>query len=201
MTEVAVIVCIGPDNVIGIKDKLPWHSKQDFYHFKKQTKGYPCIFGDKTFFGLPKYPLKDRLNIVASLDYDKTEVIPCGKFNREEDDKMNFNNIGSFIKVPTVEEGINLAKNFSKIFICGGASIYKYCLENKLVNTVYLTKIICPQLEKDIKENPNNYIRFPIDFQKIFRDNWCRVAFEYDKDELPEENNEFIVQFQKWIKL
>ena len=32
--EVCAIFAIGPDNVIGIDDKMPWHSKKDFYHYK-----------------------------------------------------------------------------------------------------------------------------------------------------------------------
>jgi hypothetical protein len=36
--EIAAIFAVGPNDVIGIKDKMPWHSKQDFYHFKKVTK-------------------------------------------------------------------------------------------------------------------------------------------------------------------
>ena len=50
MIEVCAIFAIGPDNVIGIEDKMPWHSRQDFYHYKKTTMGYPCLFGDRTFF-------------------------------------------------------------------------------------------------------------------------------------------------------
>ena len=72
MTKVNMIVAIGPDNVIGYKDKLAWHSKLDLQHFKEITKGCPVIFGVTTFFGLPKYPLPNRLNIV--LDNSESKV-------------------------------------------------------------------------------------------------------------------------------
>ena len=144
--EIALIVAIGPNNVIGIGDKLPWHSKQDFYHFKTTTKGYPCIFGDKTYFTLPKYPLKNRLNIVTSLDYKEDEVIVCSEFNCNVD-PVEHKDTGSFIKAPSIENAIKLASNFEKVFICGGKSIYKYVIENNIINTIYLTRIISPELQ------------------------------------------------------
>ena len=39
MTKVNMIVAIGPDNIIGYKDKLAWHYKLDLQHFKEKTKG------------------------------------------------------------------------------------------------------------------------------------------------------------------
>lgn len=198
--EIALIAAIGPNQVIGIGNELPWHSKQDFYHFKTQTKGYPCIFGDNTFFNLPKYPLKNRLNIVTSLEYTTTEVIECSEFNCKET-PVKYTETGAYIKAKSIEAAITLGKNFSKIFICGGKSIYKYCLENNLINTIYLTKIISPSLQKEINENPKNYVYFPIDLQEYLSKNWVRVPFEYKKDELPEENDDVTVLFQKWIKL
>lgn len=62
--EIATILAVGPKNIIGKGDKLAWHSKVDFEHFKDLTNGNPCLFGATTFYGLPTYPLKNRLNIV-----------------------------------------------------------------------------------------------------------------------------------------
>ena len=111
--EICAIFAIGPDNVIGIEDKMPWHSKKDFYHYKQVTKGYPCIFGDRTFFGLPKYPLTDRLNIVVKLDIPGASVIQTSQ--KDKNGKVKY--IGGFIEVPSIETAINFASNYSKIFI------------------------------------------------------------------------------------
>lgn len=195
MKEVAAIFAIGPDNIIGIKDKMPWHSKQDFYHFKKVTNGYPCLFGATTFYGLPKYPLANRLNIV--LDNTKLESITANFRYSDENTKC----MGGYVTINDFTTAIDYCSNFDKIFICGGASIYKYALENNLINTIYLTKIISPSLRADIRKNLDEYVHFPIDLQTYLSKNWVRVPFNYSVDELPEEKTDIVVQFQKWIKL
>lgn len=200
MTEIALITAIGPNGIIGVGNKLPWHSKQDFYHFKTITKGYPCIFGDKTFFGLPKYPLKNRVNIVVNQEYkEEGENIVCSAFNTKVEPVEHYYT-GSFLKLNSIENAIKTSMNYDKIFICGGAGVYKYCLENNLVNTIYLTKIISPTLQNDSVKNPDRYVFFPIDFNEYFKKDWVRVPFEY-KEELPEESEDITVLFQKWIKL
>ena len=147
MSTVYMIVAIGPDNVIGKGSGLAWHSKVDFHHFVTKTKGCACIFGATTFYGLPKYPLKNRLNIVVNIDTKETCV------------KSNDN--GSWIETNDIKEAIRLANNFDRVFICGGKSIYKYCLDNELINAIYLTKITSPSLYHDIEEHPDDYVRFP----------------------------------------
>lgn len=202
MTEVILIVAVGPNNVIGQADKLIWHSKQDFYHFKKQTKGYPCIFGDKTFFGLPKYPLKNRQNIVVSLDYtDSAETMLCSEFDISKD-PVEHKHTGSYQKINSIKYAIQIGSNFDKVFICGGASIYKYALENNLVDTIYLTKIDSPTLQKEVDEDidKKKYIYFPIDLDEFLKKDWKKENIEYDISELPEENDDLVIQFQKWTK-
>ena len=150
MTKVNMIVAIGPDNIIGYKDKLAWHSKLDLQHFKEQTKGCPVIFGATTFFGLPKYPLPNRLNIV--LDNSESKVFAVNAVCDKKDNKWR-----GWVEATSVENALDFCGNFDNVFICGGASIYKYCLENNLIDCVYITKVQC-QLE-----DRNDYIRFPFD--------------------------------------
>lgn len=196
MKELALIVAIGPEEVIGYKDKLLWHSKQDFYHFKKTTFGYPCIFGKTTFMGLPKKPLRNRLNIVVDGD-----IRPGYKFTELNLAEEVFpDSKGSFIVSNNIEDAVKVGENFDKVFICGGASIYKYVLTNDYVNTIYLTKIISPSIEKKVEENSKDFVYFPISLQEKLMKGWKRVPFEYEENELPEEDSDIIVQFQKWIK-
>ena len=70
---VSMILGVGPNGLIGRKDKLVWKSKEDLNYFKSKTYMQPCIFGATTFYGLPKYPLVNRLNIV--LDNSQKEEI------------------------------------------------------------------------------------------------------------------------------
>lgn len=192
--EICAIFAIGPDNVIGIDDKMPWHSKRDFYHYKKITNGYPCIFGERTFLGLPKYPLPNRLNICVNLNYNNTAVI----HTTEVKDKKIVDT-GSYLEAPSIEEAIALASNYSKIFICGGSSVYKYCLEKRLIDTIYLTEIASEDLSEKIAENPERYIRFPLDIKRYVK-NWDCTDIFYDPATLPQEESDIFVKFLKYTK-
>ena len=192
--EICAIFAIGPDNVIGIKDKMPWHSKKDFYHYKQVTNGYPCIFGERTFLGLPKYPLPNRLNICVNLDYKNTVVI-----HTTETKNGKQIDTGCYLEVPSIENAIALSSNYSKIFICGGRSIYKYCLEKKLIDTIYLTEVESEDLSEKIAQDPDKYIRFPIDIKNYVK-NWdCNDIF-YDPAILPQEDSDIMVKFLKYTK-
>lgn len=192
--EICAIFAIGPDNVIGIEDKMPWHSKKDFYHYKQVTNGYPCIFGERTFLGLPKYPLPNRLNICVNLGYETTGVIRT--METKNGKKVD---TGSYLEVPTIEDAIALTSNYSKIFICGGRSIYKYCLENNLIDTIYLTEVESEDLSEQIQKDPDKYIRFPIDIKKYVK-NWNCDDIFYDPAILPQEDNDIMVKFLKYTK-
>lgn len=192
--EICAIFAIGPDNVIGIEDKMPWHSKKDFYHYKQVTNGYPCIFGERTFLGLPKYPLPNRLNYCVNLKYTGVSVISTSETKKG---KEVFT--GSYIEAPSIETAIQLASNYNKIFICGGSSIYKYCLENNLIDTIYLTEVFSDTLSEQIQQDPDKYIRFPIDIKKYTKKWNCEELF-YDPAVLPQEDNDILVKFLKYTK-
>ena len=192
--EICAIFAIGPDNVIGIEDKMPWHSKKDFYHYKQVTKGYPCIFGERTFLGLPKYPLTDRFNVCVNMGYETTSVIRTVETKNGK--KVD---TGSYLEIPTIEEAIALTSNYSKIFICGGRSIYKYCLENNLVNTIYLTEVESEDLSEKIKQDSDKYIRFPLDIKEYVK-KWNCEEIYYDPMILPQEDSDIMVKFYKYTK-
>ena len=119
MTEIIIIAAVAENNIIGKDGKIPWHIKEDFQHFKELTMGYPCIMGDRTYESLPIKPLPGRENIVLTFDkdYHPNDVII----------KYSF------------EDAFEHCKNNEKIFIIGGASIYKQGL--KFANRMELTKI------------------------------------------------------------
>lgn len=141
------IVAVGPDNIIGHKGTLPWHSKHDFHFFKHTTMGYPCIFGKNTYESLPKKPLPGRLNVVCSSSY---------QIKRD----------GDVLYVPSLEEAIKQCGNAERIFICGGASLYKYALERDLIDVMYVTRIrmLDKDAKKQITSNPAVNTYFPYKF-------------------------------------
>lgn len=121
MTEIIVIVAVAQNGIIGKNNDIPWRIKEDFRHFKDATLGFPCIMGDKTYESLPVKPLPGRENIVLTLDNDYQ---PEGTTVFHD-----FNKAIQYVK----------AKNFQKVFITGGATIYR--LGMKVADTFELTRI------------------------------------------------------------
>lgn len=185
MSEICMIMAIGPENVIGKGSKLAWYSKNDFYHFKNLTKGYPCVFGNVTFYNLPKYPLKNRLNIVANIENDNTYVL------------TNENN-GAWIETNSIEKALSYGTNYDKIFICGGKSVYKYCLEKGYIDTVYLTEIstLDQSLENDIITNKDEYVCFPIDLME-YLGHWNKEEICYTEGMVKEDCQCKFLKFTK----
>ena len=142
--ELNLIVAVGklftsenshiPKYPIGKNGTMPWHCPEDLAWFKEVTMGYPVIMGRKTFESIGK-PLPGRLNIIITHSYDAF----CDKKGVE------FSNI---IVTKTVEDAIRVAEeNAEKAFVIGGGSIYQYCLENHLIDNIYLD-----ELNLDIKD-------------------------------------------------
>lgn len=106
---ISLIVAIAKNGIIGKSNgEMSWHVKEEFQHFKDTTFGYPIIMGRKTFETLGK-PLKGRLNVIVT---------------RNKNYKTEFEEV--IIKT-SLEEAIDHCKSLNpeKIFIIGGAEIYK----------------------------------------------------------------------------
>lgn len=115
---VSIIAAIAKNNVIGLKNTLPWNLPADMEHFKQLTKGKPVIMGQKTFESIGK-PLIGRTNIILTLD-------------------KNFTPFGCQIAY-SIKEALDIVKNSKEVMICGGASIYRQFLP--LADKIYLTLI------------------------------------------------------------
>ena len=119
------IVAASQNNVIGIKNKLPWHIPEDLKYFYKTTKHKALIMGRKTFQSLGK-ALPNRLNMVLTNNQD---------FKAE----------GALV-FSSFEEALEhckqvevLEKYGKEIFITGGGEIYKQTLP--LMNRLYVTRV------------------------------------------------------------
>ncbi|MDW3024783.1 MAG: dihydrofolate reductase [Alphaproteobacteria bacterium] len=183
-TTVCAIVAIGPQNIIGMGDHMPWYCAGDFYHFRKTTMGYPCIFGNKTFQGLPKRPLPGRLNIV------------CSSKNKDA-----FASDGCFYAA-SIESAIRQSCGFDKVFICGGASIYNYAFDMDLIDEFYLTKIQVPELMHTAQQELNKYTLFPKDPDTLLSpDKWQSVQIVYPNNVLPPEKTPVKACFLKYTRI
>ncbi len=103
-----IISAVAKNGVIGRSNgEMPWHSKEEFQHFKSTTLGFPVIMGRVTFETLGK-PLKGRLNIIITSN---------DKLKYDFNDVKVFNSLENAITFCEVED-------YEKIFIIGGGKIY-----------------------------------------------------------------------------
>jgi len=125
--EIIIIAAMAENRVIGKNNTLPWSLKADMAHFKELTTGWPCVMGRKTWESLPKRPLPGRPNIIVSRSLPAEAAPQAAVFS-------------------SLREAVQHCADYQKIFICGGASIYREALP--LAHKIELT-VIHQQYEGD----------------------------------------------------
>tara|TARA_B110000263_G_C15297112_1_gene506091 strand:+ start:342 stop:821 length:480 start_codon:yes stop_codon:yes gene_type:complete len=116
--EINLIWAQNFDGGIGKNGELPWHISEDLKNFKKITLNSIIIMGRKTWDSLPFKPLPNRRNIVLSRKKIKNVEV--------------YHNIDECLDALKKEA-------ISKLFVIGGASIYK--LFFKHANQLHITFI------------------------------------------------------------
>ena len=116
--EVNIIVAVAPDLAIGRGGDLLFHVSADLRRFKELTMGHPIIMGRKTFESLPKGALPGRRNIVVSRNSEYSAP-------------------GAEV-VGSIEDAVSLCHEADKVFIIGGAQIYRRALD--LADRLLLTR-------------------------------------------------------------
>ena len=134
--NLSIIVASTLEYGIGFENKLCWNIPEEMKYFRnitlncfrKNTKNC-IIMGKNTWYSLPKAPLKDRINVIISLnDYEKIE-----KEISVMDDVRVFKTIDDALIY------INNDPIIETCFIIGGAQIYNTFLEKylKYIKAIY----------------------------------------------------------------
>lgn len=101
--RVTLIAAYAQDRVIGDGPDIPWHSSEDFGHFKATTLGHTLLMGRSTHESIGR-PLPGRRTIVLTRDpewsADGVEV------------------------AHGVEEAYGLVGDAEELFVAGGAQVY-----------------------------------------------------------------------------
>lgn len=111
------------NRVIGINNKIPWHIKEDFIHFKNYTLNKTLIMGEQTFISIGKV-LENRKTIIATLN----------DFHFEHKDVTITHDL-----IKTLKEYQNKDE---ELVVCGGATIYKLALP-------YVDKMVISEVKKE----------------------------------------------------
>jgi len=142
--EIWIIVAFTCQYGIGFQNKIPWYYKEDLQHFKKLTTGNAVIMGRKTYESIGR-PLPSRHNIVvSSTDIDGVKT------------------------VRTIEDGVAYAQslNVKYLWVCGGAMIYDYFMNNYTIDGFSITEIPYQKCDTFIKTDIYEYL---INYKKQFK--------------------------------
>lgn len=154
--KISMIAALANNNVIGQNGTLPWHLKNDFAWFVKNTKNKVVIMGRKNYEDIIKFtkgkPLKDRVNVVLTTQKD-------------------FKHDG-FLVFHSVKDILSFFSN-EDIMIIGGTQIYNLFLP--LCHELILT---------EIKKDFDGDTFFPEwskhDFKETFRESNSENGIDYD---------------------
>jgi len=113
----SIVVAVSENNVIGVRNQLPWRLPDDLRRFKALTMGKPVLMGRKTFESIGK-PLPGRTNLVVT---------------RQE----NWTAAGCVV-TSSIAQAIRQA-DAPEVMVIGGAQIYAEVLQQ--VSTIHLTRV------------------------------------------------------------
>lgn len=125
--DIRLIVAMAQNGTIGKNGSMPWHLSHDLQQFKSTTVDNVVIMGRKTFESLHCKTLPNRVNMVVS---SKPESIQCPSVS------------STIPAVTSLKQALLICTKYfndKKIFIIGGAKLYKSAL--RYVKTMHITEI------------------------------------------------------------
>ncbi|MDR1286562.1 MAG: dihydrofolate reductase [Treponema sp.] len=143
---VVIIAAMAENRVIGRGGAIPWSIKEDLGRFRDLTMGFPCIMGRRTWESLPYKPLPGRLNIVVSKLMAAHHAGNTGCEN------------GGALIFSSFDQALGHCGAFEKVFVCGGASLYREAMpvadvmEITLVHKTFKGDVFFPPVDPEIWE-------------------------------------------------
>jgi dihydrofolate reductase len=117
MTTYLAIAAMSRNRVIGREGKIPWHLPEDFRWFKHKTIGGTLVMGRKTYESIGQ-PLPGRRTVLLS------------KHGAQ---------VPGLATYPNVETMAAAEAQTPKVWVCGGAEVYRQLLPR--CSLLYLTRV------------------------------------------------------------
>lgn len=146
--QLELVIAVDDAWGIGKDGDLPWHFREDLKNFAKLTKRAPkgtinaLVMGRKTYLSLPKRPLPGRINFLMTTR-DRGDVVNELCRMHEYDTHIDRYKKHKMYVINTLSQVRNLVVNLNKVFIAGGAEIYRFVIANyaDLIDRVHLTRV------------------------------------------------------------
>ena len=129
---ISIIVAVAQNGVIGDRNALLWHIREDLQHFKALTTGHPVVMGRKTYESLGRPP-----GVGGPNPYN-----PLGPPRPNRRNVVVTRQETTFEGCETVHslgEALALFPAEEEVFIIGGAQIYAEALP--LADRFHLTRV------------------------------------------------------------
>ena len=160
---ITVIAAISKNNALGKDNDLIWHLPADLKRFKKVTTGHFIVMGRNTFESIGR-PLPNRTTIIITRN-------------------KNYFKEGCLI-ANSLEEALEMSKEEAKVFIIGGAQIYKETMAKDLADQLDIT-LVHDTFEADVY------------FPEIKNTVWKEAAREYFTADEKNKHNFSFISYQK----
>ncbi len=141
---ISIIAAVADNNIIGIKNGLPWDLPEDLKRFKEITTGKTVLMGRNTFLSIMdilKKPFPGRTNVVISNQPD--DVVPDGV--------LLYSDLEQALKDLSGKD----------VFVVGGAMIFSQMINR--VDKLYITHI---------HKSPEGDVSFPKIDPNIWKKVW-----------------------------
>ncbi|MDR2209033.1 MAG: dihydrofolate reductase [Azoarcus sp.] len=160
--EIILIAAVARNGVIGRDNALPWRLKADLARFRTVTMGHPILMGRKTWESLKK-PLPGRRNLVLTR-------------------QSAYRAQGAEV-FASVDEALDTLKRDERIFVIGGAEIYRILLQKADI-------LLLSEVDADVAGDA----RFP-DFDRTLFKEVSRTTHPADAD------NEYAFDFVEYRRI
>lgn len=115
---ISIIVALSENNVVGVRNQLPWKLSADLKRVKALTMGHHIIMGRKTYESIGK-PLPGRTNVIITRN-------------------NNFKAEGC-VTAKSLEHALEISKDDSEVFIFGGGEIFRDAMS--FASKIYMTRV------------------------------------------------------------
>jgi len=166
------IVCMNYNNAIGINNDLIFDIPSEMNLFKKHTKSLGnkqniVLMGRKTFQSIGCKPLPKRHNIVITsnnLEYTSMYRYPNLVFKNDIE-----------LALKSIDE-----QEYNDLYVCGGEGIYKYFIENNLLDLLYVSTINNPKYDVGNVFFPDYRQLYGKNIQKIYSEDFLDQYATYN---------------------
>ncbi len=142
------ILCTDECDGFGYQNTLPWANTvagrddlKDFKRYTTKTPGTAVIMGRVTRDGIPKFPLRNRINIVLTRQVD--DIVVDDHIVEPSTDDSEYESNTGVVYAPSLDAALVWCYSHAvpKVMVIGGLSVFDEALQSPFCRKVRVTRI------------------------------------------------------------